>query len=373
MSLTVGSEMEIIMIITTSVPCFGNNRFWIPSAYSNTVFSIDTDGGNYRFEGRLESKILDRYSFGKTVFYNNKVYIFSDISYELWIIYCDNNRIENKEYYNHTLSCSLQVAIDQENAWIIPQSFSAPIIKYNMLSDKVDIIKWDNLTRTNLDEYGITLPDIYQNKLFFLSRKLNMTTLFILDICNCNIINKEIEEFESVSLCKKTIKGFIILGKLKSGHTAICTFNDEFIMIKKHIIEEILIPSGYYGIPFSSLIPFNNEFYLIPLHYLYIYKYNPETGTVVKIDYSKEIKSDISINKVAYFSNPIVKDDELVLFSKNVGFIIILNMRTDSFRVISYNICLSLEEKKDYFGKYLLNGLRFEDKVIDLNEFISII
>lgn len=360
------------MILTTSEPCLADSRFWCFSSHFNAFFSMNIDGTDARYEGKISSCISERFSISNSCYYDNKIFAFSSTAYEVWVI--DENakdRIVNYIYNQHEVSDGLIVVFSNGVAWAIPQKFCDPIVRYDLATGNTEIVGLGQSDLSSIDENGITYPICNGNDILFMTKKFNQIALVSIDSCSYRIDYRMIEDFESVSFFDVVYNRYYVLGKMKSGQSALFEYGESYELLNKYVIENILIPCNFAGVPYIKTAFFENRLYFIPVHFFDIFSFDLKTKTVKKLLYPEIVVEKMANKEQAYFSRPIQLSDRLFLFSKFLNCICVLNMRNDKFSVIDYSIDFLQNEETGLLKECIYEGINIEDGVIDLNRYIQ--
>ena len=111
---------------------------------------------------------------------DREIYFFSFYQFCFWKFNLDTKKMEFVEYYKCDESFLVtNVELVNNQFWIFSNITTIPILIYDCYTGKVSNLSWDCIT--DHEGFSITKSVVYENKIFFATRKINNVQLAIVD------------------------------------------------------------------------------------------------------------------------------------------------------------------------------------------------
>ncbi len=326
--------------------CYDGENIWIQSAEINAIFKADTlNSFHIDYVGTLmESYSPDSWLLSKSVSLEDKVLMFSNKMYEVWIYDKITKEFEHRVLKKTPFKDECCIGLCGECAWIIPRTFSEIIVKYDIKHGTYTDIPWNKPEWIGLDEGRITDVIACGKSLFFATRKFNEIMLIVIDTVNEKIESIELNELECISSIYSQSNEVKIFGKSKDNRTIILGIDKN-----KELGEDVEIKNIAYSnnrdldVQYNKVFQLENNMIFIPHHAKDVWIYDSRRDEIKQLLYPMEISNALS-DRNALFIDGYSNSNKIYLLSCLIPYILCYDVEKEQFSTFEINI--DIEEKQ---------------------------
>lgn len=300
---------------------------------------------------------------------DREIYFFSFYQFCFWKFNLDTKKMEFVEYYKCDESFLVtNVELVNNQFWIFSNITTIPILIYDCYTGKVSNLSWDCIT--DHEGFPITKSVVYENKIFFATRKINNVQLAIVDCARKNISYKPIVDAQNIDTLTVYRDEVWLLYLHNNGKTVVERYNinDENGLIIT--LEDSNIVLNDQEIMYYQLIMYNNSLYAFSTKDNHILKINVKNANTKKI-----VNHQLQSNK-KHMSEFVMQSIQKVengylIYSPNLGYVQLFNI--DSEELKSLNFMIDSSEIDMAYNTLLANGTQtlLEKNTDDMEYFFN--
>ena len=346
--------------------CYGaytnGEDFWFPSKEINALYYMNIFDGNMRYIGRFPNCLNDAaWKIRKVIEYHNELYFFSIGAYQVWKLNKETGEIDEYTYSLQNVGQITNVEVIQKEAWSIPNSFSSPIICFDLQKKKGYPLKWDNETYLACGTGSFTRAAKGKDCLYFATRNKDDIHLCILDCSQKKISFQDLDTLCRVNCLGVKGNKLTVFGESKRKLNVLQTYDLRTMQIAEEhrlLMAERLIKKN--DMKYFSLIFSANNIILVPAWARKIIVYNLYTKKEDYIEYPDEFCSILGTQKRCLFYEILEYGRKLYLMPYLIPQILILDMETLCFDV--WNTEVREEEfKRTYLNSFSPEWIRLDE------------
>lgn len=359
--------------------CYGaytnGEEFWIPSKEINALYYMNIVDGNTRYIGTFPNYFNDAaWKIRKVIEYQNELFFFSINAYQVWKLNKASGQIDEYTYSTYPVGQITNVEVIQQEAWVIPNNFSSPIICFDLQEKKGYPLQWDNEIYLEWGTGSVTRIAREKNCLYFATRNIDDIHLCILDCDQKTISFKDLDTLCRINCIGIKGKKLAVFGenKQKQGVLQIYDLHTmQMLEEQELLLAEKLMEKG--DMKYFSLIFSANNIILVPAWARKVITYNLDTKTEKYIEYPDEFRSALGTKKEVKFYETMEHGSKVYFMPYLIPQILVLDTEKVCFDV--WNTEVEKEEfRRAYQNIYSSGWMRLEEsKNLTLNTFCTMI
>lgn len=287
--------------------CYGaytnGEEFWLPSKEINALYYMNLANGNTQYIGAFPNYLNDMaWKIRKVIEYQNELYFFSIGAYQVWKLNKITGKIDEYTYSTQQAGLITNVEVIQKEAWVIPNSFSSPIICFDLQEKRGYPLQWDNETYLDWGTGSFTRTARMGDHLYFATRNKNDIHLCILDCGHKKISFRDLDTLCRINCIGIKDNRLAIFGENRRKQGVLQIYDIHTMqMIEERELSLAEKLMGKSEMKYFSLIFSADNIMLVPAWAGKVIVYNFNTKAEEYIDYPNGFCSILGMQKAVLF------------------------------------------------------------------------
>lgn len=282
--------------------------YWLPIFENGALYLADNDKSLFigMFDGGETELSKD---IGKVISYDDKLYFFSRVGYEVWIVN-KNKEIKYVKYCEKKAKFLSNIECEDGFAWIFENYFDNKIVRLNLRTMEAESISLTN--ESIYDNLPITRTVVYNRRIYFATRTKEKVKIICLECENRKLTAIDIREARYINSIAVSENRIWALYYSKNNRTILQEMTLLGESINKTDITAKIILNDSLKIDYFKMIYTEGRLVIFPTYEIGVYEFDIDTKSIINI--GADQKKDYIV-----FNDIQKEENNIYLYSPSVG------------------------------------------------------